>query len=775
MNNTKKIVQPAWHQPSANAAPVLKLYNSLTRKKDPFVPIQNKRISWYACGPTVYNHAHMGHARNYVCSDLSRRILQDYFGYDILFVQNVTDIDDKIIVAARQQHLFKQRFVQAYPSVTADLVASAEQCLGEYVASNLPHFSGDLRSALPLYLDSLDLVALALENPKLPMHVKAARTAHRAIILASDHVAGLLPESVAGQLPESVAAQLPQSVADFLSLVEDVVVPSLDRRYGATVTDPDVFKALPAYWENRFNVDMQRLNVLEPSVTTRVLEFVPEIVDFVSQIIENGFAYATADGSVYFDTVAFETHPDHDYAKLQPWNKGSLDLINEGEGSLSSSSGKKNLADFALWKSSKPGEPSWESQWGKGRPGWHIECSVMASNILGDNIDIHSGGVDLCFPHHDNELAQSEAFFQNKQWINYFLHNGHLHIQGQKMSKSLKNFITIEEALQTYTPRQLRLVFAFGNWEKPLDFKDSLVNEVKAYESSLSKFFITVRALKTDQAEHLGAAAQVSKKLGDSEKQLLKDLAVAQADVHLAFCDNLSCPAALRAISDLVSKTNTYLQSTVSGQNELRIEPLIAITTWIVKILNILGFETRPDRLGWIDGKKLEDGASAEEVAMPYVKSLSKFRDSVRDLAINKAEAGDFLQASDALRSELFKLGISLDDRPNGGALVKFLNEQERQELMTQQNQKEQQAREKAEKKRKQAEENSRKEQERQEKMKIKPEDLFQDKNLYSEWDEQGLPTKTAAGEEVTKSMRKKLMKQYQAQEKLHLEYLKSG
>lgn len=751
MSTKKTVQQPAWLKPEPVLAPVLKIYNSLTRNKEEFIAQKHNHISWYCCGPTVYNYAHMGHARNYVCSDICRRILQDYFGYNINFVQNVTDIDDKIIVSARQQYLFEEKIARVHSEKTPQLVDEVKGYFAEYVAKNLPEFSGDVEKDLVAWIGALDLPALAAATPKLPMYANAAKDAHAAIF---------------GDC----------SYADFLRAVEDVTVPSLDAKYGSEVVEPSIFKKLPAFWENSFNSDMEKLNVLPPTVTTRVSEYVPEIIEFVDKIIANGFAYATADGSVYFDTVKFENDPSHDYAKLQPWNKGSQLLIDDGEGSLSVSETitKKNPADFSLWKASKPGEPSWDSKWGPGRPGWHIECSVMASDILGATIDIHSGGIDLCFPHHDNELAQSEAYFDNKQWINYFMHNGHLHIQGQKMSKSLKNFITIEEALRTYSSRQLRLVFAFGNWDKPIDFKDSLVHEVKAYESSLSKFFTTVRALNTDYRHSCAAGAHVSKKLSSAERALLADLENAQTDAHLAFCDNLSTPLVLRVIGDLVSKANTYIQTTVVGQTELRIEPLIAVTKWIVKILDILGFDARADRLGWLDAAAGEAAGSAsrEDVALPYVKALSQFRDSVRELAISKAEPGAFLKASDTLRGDLIELGISLDDRPSGGALVKFLNEQEKEEFIKQQQAKEQQALEKARKKKEQAEAAAKKEEERLAKMKINPKDLFQDKTLYAEWDEQGLPTKTAAGEEVTKSMKKKLMKQYQQQEKLYNEYL---
>ncbi|KAJ9094788.1 hypothetical protein QFC19_007822 [Naganishia cerealis] len=745
--------QPQWRQPAKTASVPLMIYNSLTRTKTEFNTLVPNHVTWYCCGPTVYDHSHMGHARNYVSTDISRRILQDYFGYNVTFVQNVTDIDDKIIVAARQEYLFEQKLANVHDSVTEPLLKQGREFLAYYINKNLSDFNQNIEKDLVAWTQSLDITALAVSSPKLPMHVKAATAAHKVLY-------------------DSAALNTP--LPTFLESIRDVAMPALDKEYGSTVNDPSIFKKLPSYWEGKFNEDMARLNVLPPTYTTRVSEYIPEIMAFVEKIISNGFAYPTKDGSVYFDTAKFENDPKHDYAKLQPWNKGDMSLINDGEGSLSlGQESKKNPADFALWKASKPGEPAWDSKWGPGRPGWHIECSVMASDITGETMDIHSGGIDLCFPHHDNELAQSEAYFNNEQWVNYFMHNGHLHIQGQKMSKSLKNFITIEQALNDFTSRQMRLVFAMSAWDRPLDFKDSLIKEIKAYESTMSKFFTNVRAFYRDHRDLISNGELPPTKLGEEEKQLHKDLKKAQDDVHNAFCDNLSSHVALRVLLDLVSKTNNYIQLRSADASKLRIESLLAVTNWTVRILSILGFKTRPDGLGWSDdSSETSSGAgSVEELAMPYVKALSQFRDSVRTLAIDKASADRILSECDGVRGKLINLGVSLDDRPNGGALVKFLNNEEKEELIKQQEQKEEAARQKELKKQQQAAANAKKEEERKQKMKINPAEMFKD-SAYLEWDEAGLPTKDAQGEEVSKSMRKKLAKQQQAQQKLYDEYL---
>jgi cysteinyl-tRNA synthetase len=198
---------------------------------------------------------------------------------------------------------------------------------------------------------------------------------------------------------------------------------------------------------------------------------------------------------VYFDTVSFDSAKDHFYAKLKPNNVGNLKLFAEGEGSLRSGGEKRSDNDFALWKKSKFGEPAWDSRWGKGRPGWHIECSAMAGKILGKTLDIHAGGEDLKFPHHDNELAQSEAYFSNDQWVNYFLHSGHLHIDGLKMSKSLKNFVTIRQALEGNKPRHLRMLFLLKPWDNVMNYQRAdPMAEVRSKEKAFSEFFVKVDA-----------------------------------------------------------------------------------------------------------------------------------------------------------------------------------------------------------------------------------------------------------------------------------------
>ena len=228
-----------------------------------------------------------------------------------------------------------------------------------------------------------------------------------------------------------------------------------DKIINKSIKEKKDFREISRHYETSFLDDMKRLNVALPDVITRVTEYMGdengeygEIVEFIEKIIENGYAYESG-GSVYFDVEKYIKEPNHTYAKLDPTKVGDAKLQAEGEGALADTEAvKRDPKDFALWKKSKPNEPKWKSPWGDGRPGWHIECSAMAASIFKTYpLDIHSGGIDLKFPHHDNEIAQSEAYYCCNNWINNFWHCGHLHIDGLKMSKSLKNFITIKHIL----------------------------------------------------------------------------------------------------------------------------------------------------------------------------------------------------------------------------------------------------------------------------------------------------------------------------------------
>ncbi|KAJ3129374.1 hypothetical protein HK098_001475, partial [Nowakowskiella sp. JEL0407] len=389
----KKADKTTWYPPkSATEVPVLKIKNSITKNEDVFVPKNGRQVSWYTCGPTVYDSSHLGHARTYISFDILRRIMVDYFGYDVTYVMNITDIDDKIIISARQQHLF----TKAKSQITAfsdDVISTVQTAFEKFVTQRL----GDLdkQHLLPGNWVAFASSQSKIEDPKLDMYFKIASKTFNALETA-----------------KSALKASDKSVESAYRLVDeskDVYSEYLDGLYKADVVDHKIFKDFSTHWELEFFKDMDRLNIRRPDVLTRVTEYVPEIVSFVEKIIENGYGYES-NGSVYFDTNAFSNNEKHQYPKLEPSAKGNSKLLEEGEGSLTAKGAgeKRDAADFALWKKSKAGEPFWSSPWGEGRPGWHIECSAMASDILGESMDIHSGGVDLCFPHHDNELAQSE-------------------------------------------------------------------------------------------------------------------------------------------------------------------------------------------------------------------------------------------------------------------------------------------------------------------------------------------------------------------------------
>ncbi|TFK83449.1 cysteinyl-tRNA synthetase [Polyporus arcularius HHB13444] len=764
--------QQLWSPPAQKTSePVLKLYNSLTRTKTEFVPINGRHVKWYNCGPTVYDASHMGHARNYVTQDILRRIMTDYFRYDVHFVMNITDIDDKIILRARHNHLIS-KLLSDTTALTPALIEQVRAAWVSYVQSKVgkglpeserPAAGGEFE-AWPALVERFGDRAWRQANlqrdEKFEMHFNAANATLNAI----RHAEQQLQASQTG-------AELAHTLID---ASKDVLALALDKQFGSTVSDHTIFRSLAAFWEGEFFRDMRRLRVRDPDTLTRVTEYVPEIVSFVEGIIKNGYGYEV-DGSVYFDTRAFDRAEDHSYAKLEPWNKGNLELLEDGEGALSVTTGRRSPADFALWKASKPGEPSWPSPWGPGRPGWHIECSVMASAIFGDNMDIHSGGIDLAFPHHDNEMAQSEAYHNCRAWVNYFIHTGHLHIEGLKMSKSLKNFITIDEILQKYTARQLRLAFLTQLWNSKVDFSESLMTgEVRGIETAFNNFFTNVKAL-VSQAEAEGPKLDSKNHFQQAERELTDSLHASQAAFRAALCDSFNTPEAVNVLRDLVSRTNVYLKA--PGSN-VEIGLVQRVARWVGDMLRMFGLgEGESTEIGWGQERSAEEGGvNREEVLMPYLRTLSTFRDGVRKLAIAKGDSAlkDILALCDKVRDvDLVPLGVALDDQEDGKALVKLVPPAE---LIKARDEKRAQAEAKAARKAAAVEAERQKRIAALEKGRVPPQELFRPPNVpegtYGSWDENGVPLTDGEGKELSKSAAKKVAKEWTLQKKRHEEFL---
>lgn len=337
----------------------LKVHNTLSAKKEDFVPLESGKVRMYACGPTVYNLSHLGHARKEITFDVIQRYLR-YIGYELTYVRNITDVDDKIVNSAR------------------------------------------------------DL--------------------------------GLRPDQIA-------------------------------RRYTYT------------FWK-----DMEDLNVASPDVEPRATEFISEMFKFIEELMGQGHAYES-EGDVYFDVLSFKN-----YGKLR--KQGLDDLLHGAREQVRSQTElrelKKHPADFALWKSADSKDTGWQSPWGWGRPGWHLECSAMIKKVLGETIDIHGGGEDLIFPHHENEIAQSESLHGGKELAKYWLHNSFLQVDSEKMSKSLGNFETIQSVLANYSPDMIRLFILQTHYRSPIDFS---YESMEAAKSGTARLLRAARAASAE-TEH---------------------------------------------------------------------------------------------------------------------------------------------------------------------------------------------------------------------------------------------------------------------------------
>lgn len=465
----------------------MKVYNTLTNRKEEFVPIEEGKVKMYVCGPTVYNFFHIGNARPFVVFDTLRRYFK-YRGYDVKFVQNFTDVDDKIIKRAKE---------------------------------------------------------------------------------------------------------------------EGITAPEVSEKY------------IKEYFD-----DAQALNVIKADVHPKVSEHIAEIIDFVQTLIDKGYAYE-ADGDVYYSTRKFK-----DYGKLSGQNIDDL----ESGARIAVGEVKKDPLDFALWKARKEeSEIAWESPWGMGRPGWHIECSTMSKKHLGDTIDIHGGGADLKFPHHENEIAQSEAC-NGVPFAHYWMHNGFITVDGEKMSKSLNNFFTVRDIRKEYTGDFIRFFLLTGHYRSPINFSDELMKSSKVGYDRIGTALETLDFLKNNGTDE---------KMAD-EEALLKSLDQYRESFISAMDDDMNTADAITAIFDLVSAVNVAVK----------------------------------------------DGAS-KSYAEEACKRIQELADVLGIFQKNEAEAGigDDIQAlvderqaarkeknwarADEIRDQLAAMGITLKDTPQGVQIIR--------------------------------------------------------------------------------------------------------
>ena len=460
----------------------MKLYNTLSRKKEEFKPIEEGKVKMYVCGPTVYNFIHIGNARPFIIFDTLRRYLE-YRGYDVTFVQNFTDVDDKIIKRGHEENI--------------------------------------------------------------------------------------TPEEVANK------------------------------------------------YINEYFVDADGLGIKRASVHPRVTDNIEQIIAFVKELEDKGYAYAV-NGDVYFDTKKFK-----DYGKLSGIKQEEL----EAGARIEVNDQKRHPMDFVLWKAKKEGEPGWASPWGEGRPGWHIECSVMSNRYLGETIDIHAGGQDLKFPHHENEIAQSEAR-SGKNFSNYWLHNEYINVNNEKMSKSLGNFFTVREIAEIFDLEVVRLFMLSTHYRNPINFSDEILNQSKAGLERLynakEKALFTINNLEDS-------------KMTEEEAKLQDELASFRQKFIDAMDDDVNTADAVSAIFELAKFMNSNI--TENSSKEFAQKALDEFNE-LTGVLNIVNKDKKEDILDEEIEKLIEQRTEAKK---------------------NKN-----FQLADEIRQQLLDKGIILEDTRQG-------------------------------------------------------------------------------------------------------------
>jgi len=474
----------------------MKIYNTMTRSKEEFVPIVPGIVKIYACGPTVYNYFHLGNARPFITFDTLRRYLE-YQGYRVEFCQNFTDIDDKMIASAN---------------------------------------------------------------------------------------------------------------------LEGISVRELADRYIA-----------------EYYVDADKLHILRPTYQPRATDTIDAIIDMIAILVKKGYAYEIEDG-VYFDVARFERYGCLSRMNLEDLREGASDRMMQGEA-------KQNHADFVLWKKKKPDEPFWDSPWGEGRPGWHIECSAMIRKYLGVTIDIHGGGQDLVFPHHENEIAQSEAA-NDAPFVHYWMHNGFINVDNEKMSKSTGNFFTVRDIVKEYDYDVIRFFILSGHYRMPINFSSELLHAAKNGLERISNSVTNLRFVGGSQ-DRAGCSTD-----SDASDALLAAMETSRCDFIRAMDDDLNTADAVTAIFELVRIANTAcINPGVSS------ELLLRAADKILELCRVLGISA--------------DGNTEKANEIP---------DDVMQLVLQRTQAkkDKNFALSDEIRNKVTALGYQIKDTAQGPQVTKI-------------------------------------------------------------------------------------------------------